>query len=290
MGFLAEERRINVAVTRARRQVAVVCDSHTVGSRPFLRRLLDHLSQHGLLRSAFEYLDDLVPQNYPGEGRAQHQQGPKPQGPKHQGPKARPAPAGKLKAAAAGAGSQKAGARSSPSTSGAGRDGSGSKEGGDRFRATLVAFLESSEAQLDFPASLNSHERMLVHVLAEELGLQHLSSGEGRDRFISVRKRLPPEQPPLPPEQPLLPPEQPSLPPEPLLPPKPLPEPQHPSGNTPDPVELGESSKSSGKVDLKSLHLERVQREKARREEAARKVQEPSRGSRKKDKSEAKGG
>ncbi|NWW31686.1 SMBP2 protein, partial [Panurus biarmicus] len=282
VGFLAEERRINVAVTRARRQVAVVCDSHTVGSRPFLRRLLDHLSQHGLVRSAFEYLDDLVPQNYPGEGGAQRQQGPKP-------PKAQPAPAGKLKAAAAaGAGSQKSGARSSPSAAGAGnkkpgarsspgaagagRDDSGSKEGGDRFRAMLVAFLVSSEVQLDFPASLNSHERMLVHVLAEEYGLQHLSSGEGRDRYISVRKRLP-KQPPLP-SQPL---------------PEPPPEPQHPSGNTPDPAEPGEISEGSGKVDLKSLHLERVQREKARREEAARKVQEPSRGSRKKDKSEAKG-
>ncbi|NXA58060.1 SMBP2 protein, partial [Mohoua ochrocephala] len=61
VGFLAEERRINVAVTRARRQAAVVCDSHTVGSRPFLRRLLDHLARHGLVRSAFEYLDDLQP-------------------------------------------------------------------------------------------------------------------------------------------------------------------------------------------------------------------------------------
>ncbi|XP_066043262.1 DNA-binding protein SMUBP-2 [Chamaea fasciata] len=264
VGFLAEERRINVAVTRARRQVAVVCDSRTVGSRPFLRRLLDHLSRHGLVRSAFEYLDDLVPQNYPGEGCAQQrQQGPKP------GPKARPPPAGKLKAAAAaGAGRQKPGARSSPSAAAAGRDGSGSEEGGDRFRAMLVAFLASSEAQLDFPASLNSRERMLVHVLAEEMGLQHLSSGEGRDRYISVRKRLP-KQPPLPSE--------------------PLPEPQHPSGNTPDPAEPGGDSKGSGKVDLKALHLERVQREKARREEAARKAQEPSRGSRKKDKSEAKG-
>ncbi|NXW79206.1 SMBP2 protein, partial [Hirundo rustica] len=268
VGFLAEERRINVAVTRARRHVAVVCDSHTVGSRPFLRRLLDHLSQHGLVRSAFEYLDDLVPQNYPGEGSAQRRQGPKPPG-----PKARPAPAGKLKAAA-GAGSQKAGTRSSPSAAGAGRDGSGSREGGDRFRAMLVAFLASSEAQLDFPASLNSHERMLVHVLAEEFGLQHLSSGEGRDRFISVRKRLP-EQPPPPSEPP--------------PPSQPLPQPQHPSGNTPDPAEPGESSEGSGKVDLKSLHLERVRREKGRREEAARKVQEPSRGSRKKDKSKAKG-
>ncbi|NXM92456.1 SMBP2 protein, partial [Oenanthe oenanthe] len=297
VGFLAEERRINVAVTRARRQVAVVCDSHTVGSRPFLRRLLDHLGQHGLVRSAFEYLDDLVPQNYPGEGRAQRQQGPKP-------PKAQPAPAGKLKAAAAGAesqkpgaGSQKPGARSSPSAAGAGRDGSGSKERGDRFRAMLVAFLASSEAQLDFPASLNSHERMLVHVLAEEYGLQHLSSGEGRDRYISVCKRLSKEPPSLelPPEplpEPPLPPE--PLP-EPLLPSEPLPEPplpsepQHPGGNTPGPAEPGESSQGSGKVDLKSLHLERVQREKARREEAARKVQEPDRGSRKKDKSEAKG-
>ncbi|NWY34406.1 SMBP2 protein, partial [Pheucticus melanocephalus] len=260
VGFLAEERRINVAVTRARRQVAVVCDSHTVCSRPFLRRLLDHLAQHGLVRSAFEYLDDLVPQNYPGEGQAQRQQGPK-----APGPKARPAPAGKLKAAAAGAGSQKPGARSSPSTATAGKDGSGSKEGGDRFRAMLLAFLASSEAQLDFPASLNSHERMLVHVLAEEYGLQHLSSGEGRDRYISVRKR-----PPLP-SEPL---------PDPPLPSEPFPKPQHPHGNTPDSAEPKESSKSSGKVDLKSLHLERVQREKARREEAARKVQEPRSGRR----------
>ncbi|NXQ24054.1 SMBP2 protein, partial [Alaudala cheleensis] len=295
VGFLAEERRINVAVTRARRQVAVVCDSHTVGSRPFLRRLLQHLGQHGLVRSAFEYLHDLVPQNYPGEG-------PKAPGPKAPGPKAQAAPAGKLKAAAAGAeskkqgagsqkpgaGSQKPGARSSTGTAGAGRDGSGSKEGGDRFRAMLVAFLGSSEAQLDFPASLNSHERMLVHVLAEEFGLQHLSSGEGRDRFISVRKRLP-KQPRVP-SQPLPEPPVPSQPlPELPVPSQPLPEPQNPSGNAPDPVEPGESSNGSGKVDLKSLHLERVQREKARREEALRKVQEPSRGSRKKDKSEAKG-
>ncbi|NWV69578.1 SMBP2 protein, partial [Malurus elegans] len=274
VGFLAEERRINVAVTRARRHVAVVCDSHTVGSHPFLRRLLDHLSQRGLVRSAFEYLDDLVPQNYPGEGQAQRQKGPKapvvsgPKAPAASGPKARPAPGGKLKAAAAGAGSQKPGARSPPSAAGAGRESSGTKDGGDRFRAMLVAFLASGEAQLDFPASLNSHERMLVHVLAEEYGLQHLSSGEGRDRFISVRKR-PPEQPPLPSEPP--------------------PQPQHPSGNTPDPAEPGESSESSGRVDLKALHLERVQREKARREEAARKVQEPGHGSGKKDKSKAKG-
>ncbi|XP_027552125.1 DNA-binding protein SMUBP-2 [Neopelma chrysocephalum] len=271
VGFLAEERRINVAVTRARRHVAVVCDSHTVGSQPFLRRLLDHFSQHGHVRSAFEYLDDLVPQNYSGKGRGERQQGPKP--PAASGPKPQPAPGRKQKVgAAAGAGSQKQGARSSQNTTRAGREDSGTKDAGDRFRATLVAFLASSEVQLDFPPSLNSHDRMLVHLLAEEYGLQHLSSGEGRDRYISVRKRDPVEPPELPPE-----------------PPRPLPQPQHPSGSTPVPAEPGGSSEGSGKVDLKSLHLERVQREKARREEEARKVQEPSTSSRKKDKSEAKG-
>ncbi|NXF81575.1 SMBP2 protein, partial [Sclerurus mexicanus] len=269
VGFLAEERRINVAVTRARRHVAVVCDSHTVGSQPFLRRLLEHFSQHGHVRSAFEYLDDLVPQNYSGNGRGERQKGPKP--PVTSGPKPQPAPGGKPKASTAGAASQKQGARSSQNTTRARREDSGAKDGGDRFRAMLVAFLASSEVQLDFPPSLNSHDRMLVHLLAEEYGLQHLSSGEGRDRYISVCKREPVE-PPLPPEPPL-----------------PLPQPQHPSGNTPVPSEPGGSSEGSGKVDLKSLHLERVQREKARREEAARKVQEPCTSSRKKDKSEAKG-
>ncbi|NWR35063.1 SMBP2 protein, partial [Tachuris rubrigastra] len=264
VGFLAEERRINVAVTRARRHVAVVCDSHTVGSQPFLRRLLEHFSQHGHIRSAFEYLDDLVPQNYSGKGRGERQQGPKP--PAVSGPKPQPAPGRKQKAgAAAKAGSQKQGVHASWNTSRAGREDSGTKDGGDRFRAMLVAFLASSEVQLDFPPSLNSHDRMLVHLLAEEYGLQHLSSGEGRDRYISVRKRDPVE---------------------PLLP---LPQPQHPGRNTPVPAELGGSSEGSGKVDLKSLHLERVQREKARREEAARKVQEPDTSSRKKDKSKTKG-
>ncbi|NXP22088.1 SMBP2 protein, partial [Scytalopus superciliaris] len=259
VGFLAEERRVNVAVTRARRHVAAVCDTRTVGGQPFLRRLLDHFTRHGTVRSAFEYLPDLVPQNYSGKGRAEKQQGPKP--PVLSGSRAQPAPAGKAKVAAR----QKQGARSPGSAPGAGREGSGVKDGGDGFRAVLVAFLASGEAQLDFPPSLNSHERMLVHLLAEEYGLQHLSSGEGRDRYISVRKR------------------------DPLQPPEPRPQPQHPRGNSPVPSEPQGSPQGSGKVDLKSLHLERVQREKSRREVAVRKGQEPGTSSRKKDKSEAKG-
>ncbi|NXJ99093.1 SMBP2 protein, partial [Corythaixoides concolor] len=269
VGFLAEDRRINVAVTRARRHVAVVCDSRTVGSQPFLRRLVAYLRRHGEVRTAFEYLHDLVPENYAPRGRGERQRSaelPKPQ-----------PPGRKPGTAAAKAERGKPEGPFCPKTSGAGREGPGPKGGADRFKAMLVAFLESSEMQLDFPPSLSSHDRMLVHLTAEEFGLQHASTGEGRDRYIRVRKKEPAE-PSLPAATP---------------PGEQLPLPQHPSSETPAPAEPAGSSEGSGKVDLKTLHLERVQREKAREEAAARKAQEPRAGpqgsSRKKDKSEAKG-
>ncbi|XP_014796193.1 PREDICTED: DNA-binding protein SMUBP-2 [Calidris pugnax] len=276
VGFLAEDRRMNVAVTRARRHVAIICDTRTVSSQAFLKRLVDYFSQHGEVRTAFEYLDSIVPQNYAQEGRGERQQGTKL--PPPSGPKPQPPPGRKPKAGGTKPERQKPeAARSSPDTSGPGGESPGKKEDADRFRAMLVAFLESSETRLDFPPSLSSHDRLLVHQMSEELGLQHLSSGEGRLRFISVRKKEPPQ--PSPPTA--------------APPGQQLPLPQHPSGENPVPAEPRGHSEGSGTVDLKTLHLERVQREKALREEEVRKAQEPRAGpqgnSRKKDKSEAKG-
>eukprot|EP00850_Spirogloea_muscicola_P021566 SM000254S08792 [mRNA] locus=s254:115750:121317:+ [translate_table: standard] len=51
VGFLGDRRRMNVAVTRARVHVAIVCDTATVGKNPFLRRLLQHIREAGELRS-----------------------------------------------------------------------------------------------------------------------------------------------------------------------------------------------------------------------------------------------
>ncbi|MBI4584823.1 MAG: IGHMBP2 family helicase [Planctomycetes bacterium] len=55
VGFLKDDRRLNVALTRARRHLAVIGDSATVSSHPFLARLLEHLQVHGEHRSAWEY-------------------------------------------------------------------------------------------------------------------------------------------------------------------------------------------------------------------------------------------
>jgi ATP-dependent RNA/DNA helicase IGHMBP2 len=56
VGFLADARRINVAVTRARRHVALVGDSATLANDSFLAALIDHVATSGEHRSAWEML------------------------------------------------------------------------------------------------------------------------------------------------------------------------------------------------------------------------------------------
>ena len=60
VGFLASERRINVAITRARRHLAVICDTETVGHNKFLKSLVEYLAEHGDVRSAEQYIQGKV--------------------------------------------------------------------------------------------------------------------------------------------------------------------------------------------------------------------------------------
>jgi predicted DNA helicase len=55
IGFLSDTRRMNVAITRARRLLVLIGDSATVTGDPFFGRLLEHVEQQGVYQSVWEY-------------------------------------------------------------------------------------------------------------------------------------------------------------------------------------------------------------------------------------------
>ena len=57
IGFLADVRRMNVAMTRAKRHLLVVGDSATLGNHPFYQAYLDYVQEIGGYHSAFEYVE-----------------------------------------------------------------------------------------------------------------------------------------------------------------------------------------------------------------------------------------
>ncbi|WP_258101745.1 AAA domain-containing protein [Marinoscillum pacificum] len=56
IGFLADERRMNVAMTRARHLLVMVGDSATLSSNSFFDQLIQNFQSRNLYQSAFEYL------------------------------------------------------------------------------------------------------------------------------------------------------------------------------------------------------------------------------------------
>jgi superfamily I DNA and/or RNA helicase len=54
IGFLADTRRMNVALTRAKRKLIVIGDSATLARDPFYARLLEYVESIGGYRSVWE--------------------------------------------------------------------------------------------------------------------------------------------------------------------------------------------------------------------------------------------
>ena len=52
LGFIVEKRRLNVGVTRARRQLVLVCDSSTVGQDEFLGKFVTYMRENGVVEEA----------------------------------------------------------------------------------------------------------------------------------------------------------------------------------------------------------------------------------------------
>lgn len=55
IGFLSDIRRMNVAMTRAKRLLLIIGDSSTIGQHPFYSELLSYVEQKGYYSSAWEY-------------------------------------------------------------------------------------------------------------------------------------------------------------------------------------------------------------------------------------------
>jgi ATP-dependent RNA/DNA helicase IGHMBP2 len=70
IGFLSNEKRMNVAVTRAKRLCVLIGDSGTVNKNKFLKSLTEYFKANGVVRTGFDYLgNDAVRQGYGVKGQ-----------------------------------------------------------------------------------------------------------------------------------------------------------------------------------------------------------------------------
>lgn len=56
IGFLKDSRRLNVALTRARKKLVIIGDMTTLSSFELFNQLSDHVEKHGIYQSAWEYM------------------------------------------------------------------------------------------------------------------------------------------------------------------------------------------------------------------------------------------
>ncbi|XP_053400098.1 DNA-binding protein SMUBP-2-like [Mercenaria mercenaria] len=190
VGFLSERRRINVAVTRARRHLTVIGDSETVCKDDFLKSLIDYLNLEADVQTAQQYLDDGVLQQC-DINRPEHLDDLMVLSKKQGSDKgARPKSYKQNMTAKHGERRQKESQQQERNTQGSKRD--PVSEDDSRLielQGQIEQFLSNNEADiLEFPSTLSGRDRFLVHEVAEKQGLAHTSKGTGDDRFIVVTK------------------------------------------------------------------------------------------------------
>ena len=203
VGFLAESRRLNVAVTRARRHVAVICNAETVSRDPFLKAFVEYLEENGDVRSAMQYQNDVEalqldrPEGMEltvkdSEDRAQKDRRGKPAKDKAARPKKEAKVNAKVQPKPRAAKIPDEGTPSKSIRPNATDDlKESSSETRAKFEAIVSEFVESAKSSLALSTDLNSHDRLLVHEIAEELGLCHESVGQGKNRHICLKKQKP---------------------------------------------------------------------------------------------------
>jgi superfamily I DNA and/or RNA helicase len=54
IGFLGDIRRMNVAITRAKKKLVIIGDSSTIGTNPFYKSFIEYCEKNNFYRSAWE--------------------------------------------------------------------------------------------------------------------------------------------------------------------------------------------------------------------------------------------
>ena len=170
VGFLADRRRINVAITRARRHLCVVCDSQTCKNDAFLKSFLDYCEKNGDVRSGFDYenasADDGVTLDLGFEDI-------KFQKLKIAEPKRDPAKKPNLNREKKPKCMEKVQIETEE----------------DRlFQTKAIQIIDSLKGEHTFPSDLNSRQRRIVHELAEQYKLYHISKGDEDKRAITISR------------------------------------------------------------------------------------------------------
>nr|CAB3255538.1 ZF(AN1/A20like)-2 zinc finger protein 2 [Phallusia mammillata] len=190
IGFLADNRRLNVAITRARRHLAVVCDTDTVNNHEFIKSLVDYITEHGEVRTGFEYGNDVdLDMDCFAELVT-----PKANS-KSVKPKTKPR-----------AGTKEKSSRETVKPASNKTLTPSLEDYKQRYQSTLQFYstehwdsrdfcdslaalnIKRQHMNLVFDTKLNSAERKAVHELCEEIGLNHTSIGEGPERQVIVSR------------------------------------------------------------------------------------------------------
>ena len=168
IGFLRDNRRLNVAVTRAKRHCCVICDSETVSQSTFIKGLIDWIEEHGEQRSAVDFLrgsSDMINDLRDAEIELQK---------------------GMAELAKAG-GSKKSPPKKETKKQEPNKADDEAKR--KELLDVIARFVETGEQgkEMILSTELTSFDRRIVHEFAEQFGLGHRSVGDGEQRRIILK-------------------------------------------------------------------------------------------------------
>lgn len=172
IGFLSDFRRINVAVTRAKRHLVCVCDSDTVSNDHNLKSFIEYVFENGEVKCAQEFCDKIS--NLGSFDRPHHL-------------KFKNTETKKKKKSKTSKSEKKL---NQTKFEHVWKDEENLEDVRiEKIRSKIENFIsDDSRNVINFSKVLNAYERRIVHEIAENFNLIHESYGEGEERYVIVKK------------------------------------------------------------------------------------------------------